>query len=66
MQNIGEKAEEYNKSRAAQVVLIDMSLDDLSISLHSVDLGNMKHDNHLNAFNQHTLHSYYTESSYQK
>jgi hypothetical protein len=42
LQNIEEKAEEYNKSKAAQVVLVDMGLDDLCISLRSVDLGNIK------------------------
>lgn len=34
-----KKCEEYNKSHAVQFILLDMKMDDLNISLDSVDLG---------------------------
>lgn len=35
-----ETCDVYNKSHTVQNILIDMNLEDLDISLHSVDLGN--------------------------
>lgn len=34
-----EVCEEYNKSHSVQIILLDMTVEDLDISLYSVDLG---------------------------